>query len=86
MQNHLPLRKKMPKVSHLNSFLDFDIWAFLKGEMFVYKHTETIEYVKKKATFSQKIQTSSVNKLRIMLIRNAKFLEFYFNPIQNRGR
>ena len=33
--------------------------------MFVYKHTETIEYVKK-AYFLRKIQTSRVNNSRIL--------------------
>ena len=29
--------------------------------MFVYKHTETIEYVKQQPTFKAKIRTSKVN-------------------------
>ena len=35
--------------------------------MFVYKHTETIQYVKQ-------IQTSQVDNSRILRIKNAKFL------------
>ena len=36
----------MPKVSYYNSLL-FEIYAPEKYEMFLYKHTETTEYVKK---------------------------------------
>ena len=36
----------MPKVSHYNSLL-FEIYAPEIYEMVVYKHTETIEYLKK---------------------------------------
>ena len=39
--------------------------------MFVYKHTETIQYVKQ-------IQTSQVDNSRILRIKNAKFLEYCF--------
>ena len=35
----------MPKDSHYNNFLDFDICAFLIDKTFVYKHTNTIEFV-----------------------------------------
>ena len=47
------------------------------SEMFIYKHTGTIEYVKK-AYFLRKMQTLRVNNSRIFTIRNAKFLGYYF--------
>ena len=40
--------------------------------MFVYKHRETIEYVKKLPTFFKKRQTSRVNNTRILMIENPK--------------
>ena len=44
----------MPKVSHFNSiYLLLELCALEIYEMFVYKHTETIEYVKKQATFKK---------------------------------
>ena len=46
-------------------------------EMFVYKHTETIEYVKKQPTFFKKIQTLRVNNLRVTRTKNTKFSEYY---------
>ena len=45
--------------------------------MFVYKHTETIENFNKKL-FLRKMQTLRVNNSRIVWIKNAKFLEYYF--------
>ena len=45
--------------------------------MFVYKHTQTIEYVEV-AYFLRKMQTLRVNNLRILRIKNAKFLGYYF--------
>ena len=50
--------------------------------MFVYKHTKTIEYVKRKPTFSEKKQTSLVSNSRILRDKNAKFpgCGFYMNP------
>ena len=36
----------MPKVSHYNSLI-FEVYAPQTYDMFVYKHTETMEYVKK---------------------------------------
>ena len=45
--------------------------------MFVYKHTEKIEYVKKYPTFSEKIQTLRVINSRILKIKNAKFSGYY---------
>ena len=41
-------------------------------EMFVYKHTETIEYVKK-------IETLPVNNSKNFKIKNEKFSRCYFN-------
>ena len=37
----------MPKVSHYKTVLIFEIYAPKIYEMFIYKHTETIEYIKK---------------------------------------
>ena len=45
--------------------------------MFVYKHAETIEYVKKSAYFLRKIQTLRVNNSRILTIKNAKFSGYF---------
>ena len=36
----------VPEVSHCNTVFFFEIYAPGIYEMFVYKHTETIEYVK----------------------------------------
>ena len=47
--------------------LVFEIYAGNIDEMFVYKHTETTEYVKKQPNFSEK------NKLHGLVTR--KFLE-----------
>ena len=41
-------KNNMPEVSHFNSIYSLEIY-----EMFVYKHTETIEYVIKQATFKK---------------------------------
>ena len=49
----------MPKVSYYNSLL-FEIYAPEKYEMFLYKHTETTEYVKKQPNFLRKIRTPPV--------------------------
>ena len=46
--------------------------------MFVYKHAEMIEYVKKFPTFFLKKITLQVNNLRILRIIDAKFSGFYF--------
>ena len=43
----------MSKVSYYNSFL-FEIYAPTFYEMFDFKHTETIEYVKKSSLIFQK--------------------------------
>ena len=45
--------------------------------MFVYKHTETIEFVKKRPTL-RKIQTLRVNNSRILRIQNATFSGYHF--------
>ena len=49
--------------------------------MFVYKRTETIEYVKK-TYFLRKIPTSRINNSRILRFKNAKFsgYSFYMKP------
>ena len=46
--------------------------------MFVYKHTEKIEYVKKLAYFLREIQTLRVNNSRVLTIKNAKLSGYYF--------
>ena len=45
--------------------------------MFLYKHAETIEYVKNQPTFYEKTQTLRVNNSRILTIKNAKFSGYY---------
>ena len=50
--------------------------------MFVYKLTETIEYVKKQPILRE-IQTSRVNNSRIPKIRNAKFPGYCFSKNSN---
>ena len=47
--------------------------------MFVYKHTETIEYDKKVAYFLRKIQYVHVNNLRSHGVKNAKFSGYCFD-------
>ena len=47
-------------------------------EKFVYKHSETIEYVKNLPTFLRNLQTSRVNNLRILRMKNAKFPVYCF--------
>ena len=51
--------------------------------MFVYKHTETIEYVKKVAYFLRKIQNLRVNNSKILRIQNVKFSGYYFHMNTN---
>ena len=41
--------------------------------MLVYKHTETIQYVRNYPTVLRKIQTLWVNNLGILVIKNAIF-------------
>ena len=50
-------------------------------EKFVYKHSQTIECVKKLAYFLRNLQTSSANNLRILRIEDPKFsgYGFYMN-------
>ena len=46
--------------------------------MFVYKHTETIGYVKKWPTILRKMRTLQVNNSRVLRIENATFSGHYF--------
>ena len=46
--------------------------------MFVYKHTETIEYVESNLLF--KYKTSRVNNSRILRVKNAKFSWLLYEP------
>ena len=50
--------------------------------MFVYKHSEKTEYVKKIAYFLRKMPTSRVNNSRILRFKNMRFLGdcFYMEP------
>ena len=50
-------------------------------EKFVYKHSETIEYVKKLAYFLRNLQTSRVKNSRILRIKNVKFSVYCFSAI-----
>ena len=45
--------------------------------MFVYKHTETIEYIKNYPTL-KKVQDLWRNNSRIFKIKNARFSGYYF--------
>ena len=54
----------------------FEICAHQICEMFVYKHTETIEYVKKQPL--RKIQTLRVINSRILMIQNVKCSGYQF--------
>ena len=56
----------------------FEICAVKIWEKFVYKLTETIEYVKNQPTFLGKIETLRVNNLTIRRIKIATFLVYYF--------
>ena len=47
-------------------------------EKFVYKHLQTVEYVKKLAFFLRNLQTSWANNSRILRIKNAKFSGYCF--------
>ena len=47
-------------------------------EKFVYKHSETIEYVKKFAYFLRNLQTLRTNNSRIPRIKTAKFSWYCF--------
>ena len=60
----------------------FEISALQICEMFVHKHTETTEYVKK-YNFVKKIQTLRINNSRILRIQKAKFLGYNFYMYTN---
>ena len=51
--------------------------------MFLYKHTETTEFIKKVAYFLRKMQTLRVNNSRILTIQNVKFSGYYFYMERN---
>ena len=55
-------------------------------EKFVYKHSETKKYVKKLAYFLRNSQTSQVNNLRILRIKNAIFSGYCFYMNTNIGK
>ena len=52
--------------------------------MFVYKHTGTIEYLKKLPTFLRTMQTLRGNNSRIVRIKDAKFSEYCFYMNKNK--
>ena len=68
---------KIYRRCHIITLFTFGDRAPKLCEMFVYKHTETIEYVKKKSTFKEKRQTSGVENSRIHRIMNAKLLVLF---------
>ena len=47
-------------------------------EIFVCKHTETIEHVKNRLLFKKEKQTLRENNSKILRIKNAKFSGHYF--------
>ena len=63
----------MPKVSHYPNRLFFEIYALKIDEMFVYKHAEIIEFVKKQPTFFRKIQTSRIQTPEFLGLRMRNF-------------
>ena len=67
----------MLKFSALQQHVLFELCAPEIYEIFVYKHTETIEYAKNSLPF-KKIQTSRINNSRILRIKNAKRLGYCF--------
>ena len=46
--------------------------------MFVYKHTETIEYAKNQPTFLGKMQTLRANNSNNFTIKGVEFSGYYF--------
>ena len=52
----LPSHKKYAEGFTIKNLLVFEICTSWKSKMFVCKHTETIEYVNKQATFFNKNQ------------------------------
>ena len=62
----------------MKHILLFEICAREICEKFVYKHSQTIEYVKKLAYFLQNLQTSLANISRNNTIKNATFSRYCF--------
>ena len=63
----------------------FEICALEICEKFVCKHSEAIEYVKKKlAYFLRNLQTSQVKNSRNLRIKNVKFSGYCFYMNANR--
>ena len=81
VKKHFYLHIKKSRRFHSKVTFSFSDMGILKSGMFVYKSTETIVYVKKWATFFKK-NSLRVNNLRIIWIRDAKFLEYYFKRQQ----
>ena len=70
---YLLLHTKMLKL-----ILLFEICPCEICKKFVYKHSETKEYVKNQPIFLRNSQTSRANNFRILRIKNAKFLGYWF--------
>ena len=62
----------------LKYLLLFEICAREIYEKFVYKHSETIEYVKTLPDLLRNLQTLQANNSRILRIKNVKFLGYCF--------
>ena len=62
----------------INNLLVFEIYAREICEKFVYKHSETIKYVKL-AYFLRNLQNSRANNSRTFNIKNAKFSGYCFH-------
>ena len=72
----------MLKISHLNTSY-FLRYAHVRYVEVFYKHSETIEYVKKLAYFLRSLQTSLANNSRILRIKYAKFPGYCFYMNKN---
>ena len=62
----------------LKHLLLFEISTREISGRFVYKHSETIEYVKNWPTFKKNLQISRANNSRVLRIKNSKFWEYCF--------
>ena len=72
-------RGQLPPIEQVNVEWAYK-WVILGKvcKMLVYKHTETMEYLKEVAYFLRKIQTLRQNNSRIFKIKNMKFSGYYF--------
>ena len=72
------ISKQYVKDFALKHLFLYEICAHEICEKFIYKHSETIEYVKNFAYLLRNLQTLRVNNSRILRIKNAKFLGYCF--------